>query len=325
MPTEVLREAIVDALVEFAPDGSRLMVLLGRLGLESPGEVFIEDGLFAYTRVHLDTVKTDQDLIAFAQRVVTQVGSDRVDEMLRTYGVRSAHGQFQQLIFAGLGPKPKIVMVDATQNIIKVTTYRHLWMIYDRPLLSSGLTVQALIDWWRTEHPDLTAGKDDVAVSRLLRLRMFQSLPKTSPPQRRFFSSYYARVDRLHPALGFEQPALLPEVHLHYDPYSQTDPTNDKDLERQRMDFLMLLPDGSRVVIEIDGAQHYSREERLAEGVRKIASPQLYGEMMAADRDLRLSGYELYRFGARELPPEQPDTVEAVVNEFFERLLPAAE
>ncbi len=59
------------------------------------------------------------------------------------------------------------------------------------------------------------------------------------------------------------------------------------------MDFLLLFPANVRVVIEVDGKQHY------AEG--NVASPRLYAEMMAEDRKLRLRGYEVYRFGRFEL------------------------
>jgi hypothetical protein len=58
------------------------------------------------------------------------------------------------------------------------------------------------------------------------------------------------------------------------------------------MDFLLLLDGNVRVVIEVDGVQHYATRER--------ASPELYGEMVAEDRLLRLLGYELYRFGGAE-------------------------
>lgn len=66
-------------------------------------------------------------------------------------------------------------------------------------------------------------------------------------------------------------------------------------LSRQRMDFLLLFPDRSRVVIEIDGRQHYAAEER--------ADPGRYAEMVREDRALRLRGYEVYRFGG------EPDQV----------------
>lgn len=76
------------------------------------------------------------------------------------------------------------------------------------------------------------------------------------------------------------------------------------------MDFLMLLPNRQRVVIEVDGAHHFSRDGK--------PSLAVYADMVSADRDLRLSGYEIYRFGANELVGDgAPD----VIARFFERLL----
>jgi hypothetical protein len=51
------------------------------------------------------------------------------------------------------------------------------------------------------------------------------------------------------------------------------------------MDFLLLLPNSQRIVIEVDGSQHFSRDGR--------PSLAAYSEMTAADRDLRLAGYGL--------------------------------
>lgn len=75
------------------------------------------------------------------------------------------------------------------------------------------------------------------------------------------------------------------------------------------MDFLILLSPRDRVVLELDGKQHYAAGD--------LADPQRYGEMVAADRDLRLAGYEVYRFGGYEL---QPVTIAQVVATFFDRL-----
>ncbi|MGW4014594.1 MULTISPECIES: hypothetical protein [unclassified Streptomyces] len=69
------------------------------------------------------------------------------------------------------------------------------------------------------------------------------------------------------------------------------------------MDFLLLAPDRSRIVIEVDGVQHYSRPNP-PDGQGRIshtAVPRLYAEMVAEDRRLRLAGYEIYRFGGWEL------------------------
>lgn len=75
------------------------------------------------------------------------------------------------------------------------------------------------------------------------------------------------------------------------------------------MDFLLLLSNNQRVVIEVDGAQHFSRE-----GVPSLAA---YSEMVSADRDLRLAGYEIFRFGSNELVGAGSGTV---IERFFDRL-----
>ena len=94
---------------------------------------------------------------------------------------------------------------------------------------------------------------------------------------------------------GSEIPALIPQVYLHYDPYTRSKGIQGSSaLTRQRMDFLLLLPNRARIVIECDGIQHYADESRRAD-------PRRYAEMVAEDRELRLRGYEVYRFGGHEL------------------------
>lgn len=83
-----------------------------------------------------------------------------------------------------------------------------------------------------------------------------------------------------------------------------------KVLPRQRMDFLLLFSNQQRIVIELDGKQHYSKGE--------ISSPKLYAEMVRADRDLKLNGYEVYRFGGHEFINE--DIAQQMIKEFFEKL-----
>jgi very-short-patch-repair endonuclease len=84
-------------------------------------------------------------------------------------------------------------------------------------------------------------------------------------------------------------------------------------LPRQRMDFLLQLP-RRRVVLEINGIQHYADDDRHA-------SPARYAEMVAADRELRLAGYEVYRFGGHEIADRR--NAAAVLDKFFDRLLAA--
>ena len=76
------------------------------------------------------------------------------------------------------------------------------------------------------------------------------------------------------------------------------------------MDFLLLLPYGKNVVIEIDGRQHYSENGQ--------SSPRLYAEMVAEDRRLKLTGYEVYRFGGYEFV--EPEKAQQTVKVFFSEL-----
>ena len=118
------------------------------------------------------------------------------------------------------------------------------------------------------------------------------------------FSEYCKRFG----TIGFDQPSLIPQVYLHYDPYTKW---TGATLLRQRMDFLMLLPGRRRVVLEIDGVQHYARDDGRADTRR-------YAEMVAADRELQLAGYEVYRFGGQELADR--DAATTMLADFFNDL-----
>jgi hypothetical protein len=128
-----------------------------------------------------------------------------------------------------------------------------------------------------------------------------------SPPEKMLFRTYCER----YRGIDTDIPALLPQVYLHYDPQTRHE-RGDKVgvLHRERMDFLLLLPRGVRVVLEVDGKQHY------AEG--DTASPRLYAEMVEEDRSLRLKGYEVYRFGGYELMQAK---AAIMLRRFFDDLL----
>jgi len=118
---------------------------------------------------------------------------------------------------------------------------------------------------------------------------------------RTFFKAYGDSVHGL--------PALLPEVWLHWDPVA----ARHRGLHafpNHRMDSLMLLPGGRRVVFEIDGKQHYADGDR--------ADPRQYAKLTAGTRELQLAGYEVYRFGGSELAGEAG---QQLVASFFSTLL----
>jgi very-short-patch-repair endonuclease len=86
---------------------------------------------------------------------------------------------------------------------------------------------------------------------------------------------------------------------------------NGTELPRQRMDFLLLPTERTRVVIEVDGKHHYATDDGRASATR-------YADMAREDRRIRLAGYEVFRFGGSEL---QGTDGEQRVREFFDELI----
>jgi hypothetical protein len=234
---------------------------------------------------------------------------DLDDERGTSSRLRGVDGQPRNLIFASTGPKPDIVLRDAIDNVIEVTRNAEYCLFYDHPLDTSGLTWAQLCDWWRaTRHLD-DAPEREVALDLYGRLAASMGDNAVERGLFRVYCELYGAEQ------GSSVPALLPQVYLHYDPSTWKQRGGRQGvLARERMDFLLLAPNGARVVIEVDGKQHY------AEG--GTASPRLYSQMVAEDRRLRLRGYEVYRFGGFEL--SQADAP-AMLRTFFADLLASFE
>lgn len=203
----------------------------------------------------------------------------------------------KNIIFATL-TKPDIRFQSAVDNDIEIVSGEVL--VYDRPTTTEGLRWRDLQSWWR-DRQHITSN-DEAKKSLYNRLR--RSLPHNSRGQQNLFDLYH----RILADAVQDLPALLPEVWLHWDPktVSQRGP---EALLRSRMDFLLLLPHGQRIVLEVDGSQHYSRD-----GGQRPDSAK-YAAMMAGDRDLRLRGYEVFRFGHDEL--KDPAEAQALLKEFL--------
>jgi very-short-patch-repair endonuclease len=216
-------------------------------------------------------------------------------------GVR---GSMKNLIFAAVGPKPEIVLDDAVNNDLRIVRNEQGCLVYDRPLSAHGLTWAELTAWW-SDRQGLT-GAPESDVWRSLYQRLEQSLGDNDA-ERRILSSYAERYRRLGGGIA----ALIPQVYLHYDPYTGAQRGAPGPVSRQRMDFLLLLPHRARVVIECDGKQHYADDNGRA-------NPRRYAAMVADDRDLRLKGYEVYRFGGAELVDDR--AARHLLSAFFDRL-----
>jgi very-short-patch-repair endonuclease len=207
-------------------------------------------------------------------------------------------GKIKNLIFAADGPKPEIVLKDSLNNDIQIVKNEEFCLVYDRQIPQTGLRWIDLVKWASLKEEVETESE------RKFYIRLEKSLD--SKPEKTLFYNYFKHFKG---ALSDNLPALIPQVYLHYDPYTIRQLDGRKRLNRQRMDFLLLLSDKTRIVIEIDGKQHYSEGDR--------SSPRLYSEMVKEDRALRLKGYEVYRFGGFELSSDQ---AEEIVKEFFSNL-----
>lgn len=209
---------------------------------------------------------------------------------------RGVGGRPKNLIFASRGPKPEIGFADAINNDIVILSGEESCLVYDRSIGASGLLWSELVSWWGEVTPGADAAK--------LGARLQESL--ASDAERKLFATYFKAY---RSTFGEVLPALLPQVYLHYDPAVVKSLRHRLPLPRQRMDFLMLLPSRQRIVIEVDGKHHFSEND--------LPSLKVYADMVSADRELRLAGYEVYRFGANELVG---DGAEARITDFFDKL-----
>ena len=231
---------------------------------------------------------------------VRETGDDGGYPVFSLVSTHSSRGRPKNLIFAST-KKPDIRFSDAIDNDIEIVGNADRVLVYDRPIGPDGLRWRDLQVWWKEMH-DLETEAD---AKRTLYSRLQECLPASSPPQRNLYLQYHTVFGSHVPNL----PALLPEVWLHWDP--KTAQARGRDaLLRFRMDFLLLLPRGRRVVLEVDGKHHYSTND--------LADPALYTKNMRADRDLKLSGYEVFRFGADELRTDEQ--ARTTIQDFFQDL-----
>jgi len=242
------------------------------------------------------------ELLTLARDIASVYDDDRLlNHLIALFDAHGVRGDLKNLIFAATGPKPKIVLRDAINNDLEIVGNARHCLVYDRPLPGTGLTWRQLTAWW-ARSDSLPGGQERAEAVSLYR-RLMASMGNDA--ERFIFDRYCARYG----TYGFDIPALIPQVYLNYDPYTRR---SGGTLSRQRIDFLLLLPHQRRVIIELDGIQHYADQ-----GGR--AAPERYAQMVAADRELRLAGYEIYRFGGHELASRKEAS--QLLDKFFASLL----
>ncbi|MFP8962709.1 hypothetical protein ACLIYP_19425 [Streptomyces nanhaiensis] len=157
--------------------------------------------------------------------------------------------------------------------------------------------------WWKDQR-NLPG---DAEAKRSLYARLTRCLPDNSLPQRTLFDLYH----EIHGPTVYGLSALLPEVWLHWDPKTAR-ARGAQALLNFRMDFLLLLPDGHHIVLEVDGMHRYTTQGQ--------PDSAKYAANMRGDRNLKLAGYEVFRFGAHELRDRDRDRARALLQQFFHDL-----
>lgn len=208
--------------------------------------------------------------------------------------------ELKNLIFAPIGVKPDIVIENSISNELKLVGDTDNCLLYNFDNNADGLTWTTLINWWKNSSKE-----ENIDPEMGLYNRLKGSLD--SDIEKIFFRVYYNYYR--HPVKR-DIPALIPQVFLHYDPRSKFQRNGKTIYTHQRMDFLMLLPGGIQIVFELDGQQHYTENGK--------GEPRLYAEMVKDDRDLRLKGYEVYRFGGYEFLNK--NNAKQMICEFFDRI-----
>lgn len=210
--------------------------------------------------------------------------------------------------------KPEIAFDDALNNDICIIKNENQCLIYSRPIPSTGVMWSDLVNWYIQEYTVTSDKPEQVFVRRLCDCLdvSFKSNGATSGPETWMLQAYYTLMKELK----MDLPALIPQVYLYYDPQTLKQ-RGYKLFEHQKMDFLMVFSHKNRVVIEIDGKQHYA--------VENVASPKLYSEMVRAHREMALYGYDVYRFGGYEFVgadtnKEIKERVIEDLKDFFRRL-----
>lgn len=159
--------------------------------------------------------------------------------------------------------------------------------MYEDGIPEKGLSWIDLVKWYEQVESEDTQNK--------LAERLLSSLD--SPPERIFFRAYREFINKHDCNL----PALIPQVYLYYDPKIKSARNGKPIFEHQRMDFMFIISREHRVIIEIDGIQHYAEDRTIGGTYYKCADVNRYAEMMKAHREMVLDGYDVYRIGGKEL------------------------
>lgn len=193
------------------------------------------------------------------------------------------------IIFAAKG-KPNL-KVNMGNGAVNLSEDNKNYYIYDKEINSLGVR-KADIEEWCLENRI----SEDEFYNKLKK-----SIRKDAEAQVKFYEYYMKHIYNDTKKDFF----LFPEVYVNVNMKSW-------DLEsKQCIDFMMILPNKEKVIIEIDGIGHYANENKG----KWYADSNKFSVDRKFDREMQFQGYKVFRFGNVEINNDI-----SVVEEFFKEL-----
>lgn len=188
---------------------------------------------------------------------------------------------------------------DSHSNIMLYERNDYLYLVFDDTIdEKEGIRNKHLQQWWAR----------NANISMTLEERIMQAIPEKSIYQKIIFSTYKNKIE---PILKENTPALLVEVELYHNSYTNKE---NKNSEPQRMDFCLVLPNNKKVLIEIDGIQHIGEKDKDG---KWIASEEKYAKQCKFDNEWVLKGNEIYRISNKIFKDMKTEERAAFIENFF--------
>lgn len=214
---------------------------------------------------------------------ITEIPEMVIDEPLFIYSSKNNFKNIEYLIFGASKTKPDIVIKDVLEGNLSILNDSDILVYSDK--IGKSLIYSDFKKWWQNNSNKYNWYKPEKQMNEIeLKVQCF-------------YKDKYGQDDK--------NPVLIPQVYLHYDPLNKKIrklSNKDAGIKFQRMDFLIIF-NGKRVIIEIDGKEHFQNTEE-------------YSKQCKYDRDMKFLGYDVFRLGGHELTYNFEDAV----SDFFDKL-----
>ncbi|PHG74423.1 hypothetical protein [Bacillus wiedmannii] len=221
-----------------------------------------------------------------------------------------------------INKKINLVMEDLTTGDFTIHNAKDdSYLVFNERIPAKGLTWKQLNTWWKNQSP--IHNKPEDLIERMKEVCVWS--------EKKFLDLYLNLYD------DDDHPAILPQITIAYSPILSKSDLRNLEIDpkhRYTMDFMVIPNDKTKILIEIDGREHYSKllTKILVEIDGKehystlknsvyIAAPELYAAQAKEDRELKVKGYTVFRFGGSEMMDGKEDTLQEEMKKIFDPYL----